>query len=113
MRFGGFPSLQLRLAVRLAILFIAAAAIAAAVLVYQVYDTAGSLNDRELGLRAGDLARATGLAGILTTIWCGLRGLPKDEQRPIFQPVGAAIFAMSGLWVGINGPCSRHTTSFV
>jgi len=58
MSFGQFRSLQVRLAVRLAVLYVAAAAIAVSVLVYQVYDTAGSLNDRELGLRAEDLARA-------------------------------------------------------
>src|SRR5262245_57428237 len=58
MRLGGFRSLQMRLAVRLAILYVAAAAIAAGILVYQAYDTAGSLNERELDLRAEDLARA-------------------------------------------------------
>jgi signal transduction histidine kinase len=37
---------------------VVATAVAAAVLIYQAYDTAASLNDRELGLRAEDLARA-------------------------------------------------------
>src|SRR5262249_22766490 len=51
-------SLQFRLAARLAVLSVGATAIAAAVLIYQAYDTAASLNDRELSQRADDLARA-------------------------------------------------------
>ena len=53
-----FQSLQVRLAVRLAVLYALATAVAAGVLIYQAYDTAGSLQDRELSLRAEDLARA-------------------------------------------------------
>src|SRR6516162_2835565 len=53
-----FQSRQVRLAVRLAVLYAAATAMAAGVLIYQAYDTAASLHDRELGLRADDLARA-------------------------------------------------------
>jgi len=52
-----FRSLQVRLAVRLAALYVVAAALAAGFLIYQAYDTAGTLNDRDLNLRAGDIAR--------------------------------------------------------
>jgi two-component system, OmpR family, sensor histidine kinase TctE len=52
-----FQSLQVRLAVRLAILYIVATAMAVGVLIYQAYDTAGTLHDRDLNLRAADLAR--------------------------------------------------------
>ena len=65
-----------------------------------------------VGFLNGILGGLTGLAGILTTIWCGLRGWPKDEQRAIFQPIGVAIFAMSGLWLGINGAISIDTVWF-
>ena len=51
----------------------------------------------------------TGFAGILVTIWCGLRGWPKDVQRTTFQPVGVAIFAMSAAWIGGSGSVSADT----
>jgi signal transduction histidine kinase len=50
-------SLQARLALRLAALYVAATTIAVAVLIYQAYDTADTLNDRELSLRVADLGR--------------------------------------------------------
>ena len=43
------------------------------------------------------------------TIWCGLRGWKKDEQRAVFQPVGVAIFAMSAIWLGAKGAVSADT----
>jgi signal transduction histidine kinase len=63
MRRLSFTSLQLRLAARLAALYVGATAIAAAILIYQAYGTAASLNDRELSQRADDLARAVTRAG--------------------------------------------------
>src|SRR5262249_9539297 len=53
-----FQSLQVRLAVRLAVLYAAATAMAEGGLIVEAYATAASLHDRELGLRAEDLARA-------------------------------------------------------
>jgi hypothetical protein len=52
------------------------------------------------------LGGATGFAGIVVTIWSGLRGWPKDVQRTVFQPVGVATFAMTALWLGARGAVS-------
>jgi two-component system, OmpR family, sensor histidine kinase TctE len=54
---AALKSLRVQLALRLAAIYVVATAIAVGVLIYQAYDTAGSLNDRELSLRAADLAR--------------------------------------------------------
>src|SRR5882757_3839330 len=63
----------------------------------------GAAADAGLGFLNGVLGGLTGLAGILVTIWCGLRGWPKDKQRTIFQPVAVAIFLMSAIWLGAKG----------
>jgi signal transduction histidine kinase len=54
---ASLKSLRVRLALRLAAIYVVATAIAVGILIYQAYDTADSLNDRELSLRAADLAR--------------------------------------------------------
>jgi uncharacterized protein len=73
---------------------------------------AGATADAGVGFLNGILGGLTGLAGILTTIWCGMRGWPRDEQRATFQPIGVAIFAMSGLWLGVNGSLTMDTAWF-
>jgi len=70
---------------------------------------AGASMDAGVGFLNGVLGGATGLAGILTTIWCGLRGWTKDQQRAVFQPVAVAIFAMSAAWIGAKGAISADT----
>jgi uncharacterized membrane protein YfcA len=70
---------------------------------------AGAGADAGVGFLDGVLGGLTGLAGILVTMWCGLHGWSKDEQRAVFQPVGVAIFAMSAVWLGARGTLSAAT----
>ena len=65
--------------------------------------------DAGVGFLNGILAGVTGLAGILVTIWCGLRGWPKDQQRTVFQPVAVAVFIMSAAWLGAKGALTPDT----
>jgi uncharacterized membrane protein YfcA len=69
----------------------------------------GAAADAAVGFTNGVLGGITGLAGILVTIWCGLRGWPKDVQRAVFQPVAVAIFLMSALWIGARGAITADT----
>ena len=65
--------------------------------------------DAGVGFLNGVLGGMTGLAGILVTIWCGLRGWPKDVQRAVFQPAAVAIFAFSAVWLGAKGAVAADT----
>lgn len=67
----------------------------------------GAVADAGIGFLNGVFGGITGLAGILVTIWCGLRGWPKDQQRAVFQPVAVAVFAMSAIWLGAKGEISK------
>src|SRR5262249_32084145 len=70
---------------------------------------AGRAFDGTVGFLGGVVGGATGLAGILVTIWSGLRGWPKDEQRAVFQPAGVATFVMIAIWIGGAGMVTRDT----
>jgi uncharacterized membrane protein YfcA len=69
----------------------------------------GAAADIGVGFLNGVLGGITGLAGIVATIWCGLRGWPKEVQRTVFQPVAVATFLMSALWIGAEGAISPGT----
>jgi uncharacterized protein len=63
----------------------------------------GRIGDASIGLLNGLLGGSTGLGGILPTLWCVLRGWPRDEHRAVSQPTAAATFLMSILTFGGAG----------
>jgi uncharacterized membrane protein YfcA len=65
--------------------------------------------DVTVGFVNGLLGGLTGLAGIVITIWCNLRGLPKDVQRATFQPVAVVVFAVAALLLGAKGALNFET----
>jgi uncharacterized membrane protein YfcA len=69
----------------------------------------GAVADATVGVANGILGGATGFAGIVVTVWSGLRGWPKDEQRAVFQPTGVATFVMIALWLGGAGMVAVDT----
>ncbi len=71
--------------------------------------SAGKAADGAIGVLNGVIGGATGLAGIIVTIWCTLRGWPRDEQRAAFQPIGVGVFLMTGLWLGGTGLVGAST----
>jgi len=69
----------------------------------------GQTADAAVGFANGILGGATGLAGILVTIWSGLRGWPKDGQRAVFQPTAVFVFAVCAAWFSATGAIDRET----
>lgn len=59
--------------------------------------------DFGIGILNGILGGLTGLAGPVITIWCQLRGWPKDMQRTVFQPVILAAFVLTAISLTLNG----------
>lgn len=64
---------------------------------------AGVVTDTGVGVVNGILGGLTGLAGPIITMWCQVRGWPKDMQRSIYQPVILAVFLMTAASLGVTG----------
>jgi uncharacterized membrane protein YfcA len=67
----------------------------------------GRWPDASAGLAAGIMSGLAGLPGPISTLWCGLRGWSKHEQRAVFQPfnllmvlTSIAVFIGGGLVTG-------------
>jgi uncharacterized protein len=64
---------------------------------------AGFAVETGVGFVNGMLGGLTGLAGPIISMWCQLRGWPKDKQRAIFQPVILASFVMTTISLTFAG----------
>ena len=84
-------SLQLRLTVELAALFFVASCLAVGGLIYSASLTAGSLADRELALRAEDLARYVSLDEMSQK---PRLDLPATLQQAYFAAAQQSVFAI-------------------
>ena len=51
--------------------------------------------DALVGLGGGVLGGFAAIPGPLTTVWCGLRGWSKDEQRAVYQPFNQTIILLA------------------
>lgn len=69
----------------------------------------GTPADFGVGILNGLIGGLTGLGGIAVTIWCQLRGGPKDEQRAIFQPVMFATFVTTAITLTLAGAATAET----
>ena len=70
---------------------------------------AGMPADVGIGFLNGLLGGLTGLAGVVVTVWVQLRGLPKDDQRAIFQPVILAAMVMTAISLTLAGAVTTET----
>jgi uncharacterized membrane protein YfcA len=70
----------------------------------------GRAGDAGVGFSNGVLGGATGLGGILPTLWCVLRGWHRDEHRAVSQPTAVVTFALSLLAFGGMGLVTPETT---
>ncbi len=63
----------------------------------------GAPLDGGVGAVGGVLGGFAGLSGFLPTIWCGLRGWPRDVQRAVYQPYIALMHLTALAWLAGAG----------
>lgn len=63
----------------------------------------GRAADCAIGFGGGVLGGAAGLSGALPTIWCGLKGWSKDEQRAVFQPFNLSVLTWALISQAVQG----------
>jgi len=64
---------------------------------------AGWPADMAVGAGGGLLAGIAAIPGPLTTVWCGLRGWTKHEQRGVYQPFNQVLLLIALAGYGMEG----------
>jgi uncharacterized protein len=77
--------------------------------VVQLSKTGGRVADGAVGMLGGFMGGATSLNGLFPTLWCGLRGWSKTEQRGVFQPYILIVHAVTLAWLGGVGDLNLQT----
>lgn len=65
--------------------------------------------DGAVGVLGGVMGGLAGLSGIVVTVWAGLRGWPKAEQRGLVQPFILAMHGMALGWLAAGGMVDANT----
>ncbi len=73
-----------------------------------VLNFGGRLADGAIGLGGGVLGGFAGLSGPLPTIWCGLKGWTKDEQRSVFQGFNLSVLSLALISQALGGVVTRE-----
>ena len=73
-----------------------------------VFANAGVLSDGAVGFGGGIFGGIAGLSGPLATVWCGLRGWTKDQQRATYQSYNLIILSLAVVAYASQGLLTRE-----
>ncbi|MDH3580150.1 MAG: sulfite exporter TauE/SafE family protein [Hyphomicrobiales bacterium] len=71
------------------------------------FRTGSRLADIGVGVGSGVLSGFAAIPGPLTTVWSGLRGWSKDEQRGVYQPFNQIMILVAMIGFGMEGLLTR------
>ncbi|WP_298837093.1 sulfite exporter TauE/SafE family protein [uncultured Roseobacter sp.] len=69
--------------------------------------------DALVGCAGGVMGGAAALSGALPTMWCSLRGWPKNELRAVLQPFNVIILSATMALLVASGAFTRQTLVFL
>lgn len=69
----------------------------------------GRIADGAVGMLGGFMGGATSLNGVFPTLWCGLRGWTKADQRGVFQSYILIVHLVTLAWMGSAGELNAIT----